>query len=59
MSVIHILKDGRRLTDISGHVVRVEDASPLYQFLHSINRKKSTKINNDFKNGVRVCLKKS
>ena len=59
MNVIHILKDGRRLTDITGHVVRVEDASPLYQFLHSINRKKSTERNNDFKNGVRVCLKKS
>lgn len=41
MSVFHILKDGSRPPDIIGHIVRLEDATPLYQFLHSINRKKS------------------
>ena len=41
MSVFHILKDGSRPTDITGHIVRLEDANPLYQLLHSINRTKS------------------
>lgn len=41
MGVFHILKDGSRPTDITGRVVRLEDATPLYQLLHSINRTKS------------------
>lgn len=41
MSVYHILKDGSRPTDITGRVVRLEDATPLYQLLHSINRTRS------------------
>ena len=41
MSVIHILKDGSRPTDITGHIVRIENANSLYQLLHSINRKRS------------------
>jgi hypothetical protein len=41
MSVIHILKDGSRPTDITGHIVRSGDVSSLYQMLHSINRKRS------------------
>ena len=41
MSVYHILKDGSKPTDITGHIVRLEDANSLYQLLHSINRKKS------------------
>lgn len=45
MSVIHILKDGSRPIDITGHVVRLEDVSPLYQLIHSINRQK-TKLKN-------------
>lgn len=38
MGVIHILKDGSVVKDITGHVVRVEDAGPLYQLIESINR---------------------
>ena len=41
MNVIHILKNGETVKDITGHIVRVEDATPLYQLLHSINRKNS------------------
>jgi hypothetical protein len=41
MSVIHILKDGSRPTDITGHIVRLEDANPLYQLLHNINQTRS------------------
>lgn len=41
MAVIHILKDGSVVKDITGHVVRVEDAGPLYRLIDSINRKGS------------------
>lgn len=58
MSVYHILKNGETVTDITGHIVRLEDANPLYQLLHSINRKRSqAKRKNTysiFKNEVRV-----
>lgn len=37
MSVIHILKDGSIVKDISGRVVRLEDAGAIYQLLHNIN----------------------
>lgn len=33
MAVYHILKDGSRPEDISGHVVKIEDAEPLYRML--------------------------
>lgn len=59
MSVYHILKDGSRPTDITGHIVRLEDANSLYQLLHSINRKKSrAKKKNKYhslNNEVKVC----
>lgn len=37
MSVIHILKDGSIVKDISGRVVRFEDAGATYQLIHNIN----------------------
>ena len=37
MGVIHILKDGSRVKDISGRVVRLEEAGAIYQLLHNIN----------------------
>ena len=43
MAVIHILKDGSVLKDITGHVVKMEDASPLYQLIDKINREGSRK----------------
>lgn len=43
MAVIHILKDGSVVKDITGHVVRMEDAGPLYDLIDSINRKGSEK----------------
>lgn len=57
MSVYHILRDGSRPTDITGHIVRLEDANPLYQILHRINQKRSK--GEKKKNEVRICLKKS
>lgn len=39
--VYNILKNGETVKDLTGYVVRMEDAHPLYQLLHNINRKKS------------------
>lgn len=58
MKVFHILKDGSRPTDITGHVVRLNEADPLYRLLHSINRPRSqAKKENTYsilKNEVRI-----
>lgn len=34
--VYHVLRDGTVKTDITGHVVKVEDAEPVYRLLTSI-----------------------
>ena len=46
MAVIHILKDGSIVEDITGHVVKMEDAESLYQLIDSINRKGLKKESN-------------
>ena len=43
MAVIHILKDGSRLNDITNHVVKISDAGPVYQLIKDINRKEVKK----------------
>ena len=40
MEVIHILKDGTVLHDITGHVVKMQDARTAYAVLDKISRKK-------------------
>ena len=40
MAVYHILKDGTQLTDITGHIVKIEDAEPLYRFLDNVNHQR-------------------
>lgn len=47
MGVVHILKDGSIVGDITGHVVRVEDAGPLYQLIDSINRGSKRIVHNE------------
>lgn len=37
MAVIHILKDGTVVKDITGRVVRLQDAVPLYNLIQKIN----------------------
>lgn len=37
MTVIHILKDGSRIEDITGRVVKIEDAEVLYSMFRNIN----------------------
>ena len=34
--VYHVLKDGTRKTDITGHVVKISDAEALYQLIHDM-----------------------
>lgn len=43
MAVIHILRDGSIVEDITGHVVRMEDAEALYQLIDRINQEGSKK----------------
>lgn len=45
--VIHILKDGTRVDDISGRVVKISEAEVVYKLMDSINRRaKREKENN-------------
>ena len=37
MSVVHILKDGSVIDDITGHVVKVDDVEAVYQLIERIN----------------------
>lgn len=37
--IIHVLKDGRRVSDITGKVVKIEDAEPVYQLISNISKK--------------------
>lgn len=39
--VIHILKDGTRLDDIAGHIVRIRDAETVYKLMDEINKKRA------------------
>lgn len=43
MRVVHILRDGSVVKDITGHVVRMEDARPLYNLIDRINQQGSKK----------------
>lgn len=45
--IIHILKDGTRLEDISGHIVRIQEAETVYKLMDSIN---SGRANNEKSN---------
>lgn len=41
--VRHILKDGTVLDDITGHVVKMEDARVVYELLDKINQERGEK----------------
>lgn len=43
MAVIHVLKDGTVLKDITGHVVKMEDVPSVYALIDQMNRKKGKK----------------
>lgn len=45
MRVIHILKDGSRPKDITGHVVKVSEATTFYDIMKNLNRRLSNEKN--------------
>ena len=47
--VYHILKDGTRVNDIKGRVVRYEEARPLYNLVQKIN----SNLNNNNTYGIK------
>ena len=47
MTIKHILKDGTVLDDISGHVVKMEDAKQFYLILGRINEMGNEKMNGE------------
>lgn len=44
--VVHILKDGTRLEDITGHVVRISDAEAVYGLMDYVNRRLKNETDN-------------
>lgn len=42
MVVTHVLKDGSRVSDVTGYVVKIQDAAPLYQLIHNLNKKRNS-----------------
>jgi hypothetical protein len=36
--VIHILRDGTRLDDISGHIVKGQEAEAVYNLMDTVNK---------------------
>ena len=49
--IYHILKDGTVLEDITGHVVQVEDAEPVYRLMRAINERATAKEREERNNG--------
>lgn len=43
--VRNILKDGTEISDLTGHVVKQEDAENLYILLDAINNKRKENVN--------------
>lgn len=54
MRVIHFLKDGSRINDITGHIVRLEDARTLYSMIERLNDKAET-IKSQMSQKQEVC----
>ena len=55
MSVVHILKNGSVLSDITGHIVKIEDARSLYQLIDGINRNGFKTVHSEKSHEVKVC----
>ena len=45
--VTHVLKDGTRLDDVTGHVVRFQDAEVVYNLMIEINRRRKDETKNN------------
>lgn len=40
MTIHHILKDGTKVPDITGHVIKADEHETLYQVINKINERK-------------------
>jgi len=49
MSVIHVLADGSRVTDITGYVVKAERVQAVYELMTRISREQKRKEQNERK----------
>lgn len=49
MAILHIFADGTTTTDITGHVVKKEDAEAFYDIVREMNRR----LRNERSKGVR------
>ena len=43
--ITHILRDGTRLKDISGHIIRHDQADAVYMLINQINKDKGNEKN--------------
>lgn len=55
MSVIHILKNGSIVNDISGYVVKMEDVKTLYHLIDRINSNGLKTVHSEKSREVKVC----
>lgn len=53
--VYHILKDGSRPKDITGHIVKMDEVPLAYEILKSIERRRTNEKKDDSKS-LRVCM---
>lgn len=44
MAVYHVLKDGTKLNDITGYVVKYSEVPAVYDLIHKMNQRKSKNI---------------
>lgn len=47
MKIHHVLRDGTRTDDISGHVVRAKDAESVYALITKMNQRKVVRCSSD------------
>ena len=47
MVVINILKDGTRLDNLDGHIVKIQDAEVVYELMDKIKKRRDTDEKND------------
>lgn len=50
MSVIHVLADGSRVADITGHVVKAEHVQAVYELMTRISREQKKENQHERKN---------
>lgn len=47
IQIHHVLKDGTKVNDITGHVIKAERHETLYQIMIRINEERNTKCQKD------------